>query len=424
MKKIFSLLIALVLINECQGQAISDKSAEKNIYNFSFNLIKKNNNTTSDLLDSVLYYYFDTLNFDWVCNGKLYYNYNLNICTIIGKSFNGFIWENTIRVTKTFDIFNNEIVNVIELWDGVFWVKYNQDLYTYDGNHNHLTNTHQVWNNGGWENSTKSIMTYNNLQKIESSESSNWVLGAWVYQRKNIYSYVGNNLMNRLDYVWNGLNWDWSTQSISSFDINNNLISCLNQQWINNSWQNLIQSFIGYDVNNKIVSSISQTWYLNTWLNTTKRVYGYDSLGNKNLEVLLAWTSIAWDTLNSRYNFYDLNTNLILSNVIEYSNNYVINRGIDSLFYSSKIQGVQYQDKNILVQVSPNPFNESIFVLNKSNNGNLTYKLMDAQGKIVMSGLTESISYRINTTDLSSGVYFFTLFNESNQTQMIYKLVK
>ena len=79
---------------------------------------------------------------------------------------------------------------------------------------------------------------------------------------------------------------------------------------------------------------------------------------------------------------------------------------------------------NANVQVSPNPFNESIVVLNKSNNGNLMYKLMDAQGKIVMSGLTDSDAYRINTTELSSGVYFLTLINESNQAQLIYKLVK
>ena len=79
---------------------------------------------------------------------------------------------------------------------------------------------------------------------------------------------------------------------------------------------------------------------------------------------------------------------------------------------------------NTNVQVSPNPFNESIVILNKSNNGNLMYKLMDAQGKIVMSGSTDSDSYRINTIELSSGVYFLTLINKSNQTQIIYKLVK
>ena len=76
------------------------------------------------------------------------------------------------------------------------------------------------------------------------------------------------------------------------------------------------------------------------------------------------------------------------------------------------------------VQVSPNPFNESIVVLNKSNSESLSFKLMDARGKLTLSGSTNGDAYMISTSELSSGVYFLTLINEANQAQLIYKLVK
>jgi hypothetical protein len=76
------------------------------------------------------------------------------------------------------------------------------------------------------------------------------------------------------------------------------------------------------------------------------------------------------------------------------------------------------------VVVTPNPFNESIVILNKSNTSALHYKLIDAQGKLIFEGEMDNDSYRIDTSNLSHGVYFLTITNQVDSSNLIYKLVK
>jgi hypothetical protein len=76
------------------------------------------------------------------------------------------------------------------------------------------------------------------------------------------------------------------------------------------------------------------------------------------------------------------------------------------------------------VVVTPNPFNESIVILNKSNLNVLHYRLIDAQGKLVFEGDMDNDSYRIDASKLANGVYFLTITNQLDSSNLIYKLVK
>jgi hypothetical protein len=75
------------------------------------------------------------------------------------------------------------------------------------------------------------------------------------------------------------------------------------------------------------------------------------------------------------------------------------------------------QDQQVNYTIYPNPAKEIIYVKSEiSNNGPTTIELSNILGDTILSELVISNNYTINTTNLTSGVYFITLSNQEKKS--------
>jgi hypothetical protein len=73
------------------------------------------------------------------------------------------------------------------------------------------------------------------------------------------------------------------------------------------------------------------------------------------------------------------------------------------------------------LNIYPNPFDNSLRIKNTSNTS-LEIKIVDVSGKIIMTQISDSELVELNTTELSSGIYFLTISN--GELVSNYKIVK
>lgn len=88
----------------------------------------------------------------------------------------------------------------------------------------------------------------------------------------------------------------------------------------------------------------------------------------------------------------------------------IVVTGIESL-------GTAFAD----LKVYPNPFNDQVLIQTKATE-NLSYEVMNVNGSLLLSGISNGAETVINTEQLPSGIYFLRLKSESNQS--VIKLIK
>lgn len=74
------------------------------------------------------------------------------------------------------------------------------------------------------------------------------------------------------------------------------------------------------------------------------------------------------------------------------------------------------------ISIHPNPFSNQI-ILNVSEGKDLSYKLIDASGRLVIKGQCKGPQTTVDVSPLPSGTYQMVLFNVDQQI-LVYKLIK
>ena len=77
-------------------------------------------------------------------------------------------------------------------------------------------------------------------------------------------------------------------------------------------------------------------------------------------------------------------------------------------------------DKNASIKISPNPVNGNVLSITAANtlSGNMTYKIYDNLGRLVMDGkLVNNGVTKADVTALTAGVYFVEIADEENRLE-------
>lgn len=93
----------------------------------------------------------------------------------------------------------------------------------------------------------------------------------------------------------------------------------------------------------------------------------------------------------------------------------------DTLNYEVMLGLADINAKNPF-EIYPNPTDDKIFIINE-NNTNLSYEIISSSGKMVLQGDVKSSKVQINLTELSSGMYYIKITEQSTNTEYLQKII-
>jgi len=294
-----------------------------------------------DALDSLHYWAWDTIMFEWQLVMRTFYttDANNNILTQLSFGWDGTQWINQDLNTYTFDKNNNLVNDLYQTWNGTNWENIIQTIYTFDANDDEISEVRQNWDGTGWVNSLGQFYTYDKNHNLLSNVQSHWLGTEWqgVFQR--IYTYDENN-RRILQLVQNWISgWVNNQQIISTYDANDDLDMDFNQRWVVDHWEDnyrnlydfnanhyrtLIlrqnpagdsiwiddyQYIYAYDLDNNLISLLSQTYANNVWTNGDRFSGTYDSRQNRITEVYQLWET-EWINYDSIHFYYTIATGI------------------------------------------------------------------------------------------------------------------
>lgn len=79
---------------------------------------------------------------------------------------------------------------------------------------------------------------------------------------------------------------------------------------------------------------------------------------------------------------------------------------------------------NLELEASPNPAREYSNINISGAEKNLKYSLLDISGRLLRQGNIPGNMYRLNTANLASGTYSFTIYNETGKKSILINVIK
>ncbi len=151
--------------------------------------------------------------------------------------------------------------SISQQWNGSIWENSNKITSTFDANNNLITMLSQDWNGSSWVNSGKSVATYDVHNNMKAYTYQYWAGTAWINSDKGAYTYDANgNCTSEIIQMWYGLTWANSSKNSSIYDSNNNLTSSLSEIWDGTKWSKQFHTKQTYDVNGFVTMSTSGNW--------------------------------------------------------------------------------------------------------------------------------------------------------------------
>jgi len=413
MKKFYSYLIALFMVNDAMAQGL--------IPEFSINALAKSKHPTSRLNE----------NFQDGLHNKEIKMLDLDSKMNLGKiikpqtqkpkdfiqiydSIYSWVWDSismgwTIdskTINFIYDANHNELSELYQTWDGNAWVNSMKYTYAYDASNNETSQLVRSWNGSAWENYKQYSYTYDASNNLINSIWQNWNGSAWVNYRHNAYAYdANNNLISELNQYWNSSAWENAEQYSYIYDANNNMTSRLYQTWNGVIWEDSYKNTYTYDANYNLKSDLSQTWNGSIWVNSGQYTYIYDANNNITSELDQSWDGSAWVNYMKYTHTYDAN-NFTKSFSFKYWNSTgtQITSGDSSYYYFHKVLGINdlvVSDANITIY--PNPGYGKFTI--SSNSSISTIEIYNLLGERIYSDYNLSRQASIELSSPCSGVY-------------------
>lgn len=250
--------------------------------------------------------------------GKIIYTYD-SYGNIVGTSAYIFETDNTwylyLRTFAEYDSVNNNVMLLIQEYDGTNWLNYERYLYDYDSEGNNIERIEEIWMNESWVKQYRITYTYNSNNDTTTIIYQNGSSNNWVNGTKISFTYdINGNKVAELRQVWIDVNWRNVTKRIYSYNDDNNVDYYVDQEWQDNDWLNTSKSSFLYvnipSVGKAVSSSFYYQWNDGSWDIKWRNYYKYNSDGQKNSVLKKVWDGTEWvDTLQFSYE-YDQNGNL------------------------------------------------------------------------------------------------------------------
>lgn len=351
--------------------------------------------------------------------------------TIITEKWVNGNWQNTNRITNSYDGNNYLIGDLTQNWDelSTSWVILFQSIYTNNPNGTVSEQLSQSWNGLTlqWNNLMRKTYTYNSSNKVLTIVTEQWLGGGWVNPTRITKTYDNNGyLINELSEAWDVNTWVNSTQSIYTNNLNGTVNQVTSQLWDGiSSWINTSRNTLTYNGSGKVLTDLKETWLL-SWQNNILTTNTWDVNGYLTAETDQTWDNLSTTWTDGSRSDYTNDTDgkplQIVSQSKDTESGTWINTDRITFSYSvpTDIPGSGYVNAESFI-IYPNPAKDRLNIRANIDPG-LTYFSIEAQnGRSLLSGKLSDTETSIDLTGLPNGVYILRLRNNEHY---VYKFIK
>ncbi len=353
-----------------------------------------------------------TENVGWLANTQNLYFYDEqnNLLQDLTQRFVNEEWQDNSRVNYTFDKTNMLVQEEVQIWSPTSssWSNLEKKEYSYNQDGEKYIDYNYSWsNNDGWEYTTSSTYTYDDVEKTFIVTNQKFVdsISTWINTTKTSTTFNDdNNPVISVTEKWNEMN-NWYRNSSKSeyiYDESGFLIEDNYYTWLYN-WSNDTKNIYTNNIQGIHTEQLIQKYIDSVWADSEKYIYGYDTENRIISQLLLKWSNSRWDS-TEKQTFYYGEPNIL--GVIDLGN------WILSLY--------NY----------PNPVvNNTTISLELTHPSYIDLRLHNNSGieiKTISKGFfPEGVHhFEINTNNLPSGIYYYTLSMDKDKKTMKMIIVK
>jgi uncharacterized Zn ribbon protein len=344
------------------------------------------------------------------------------------------------RLTQTFDIQGNALIQLTEQWQTNAWVNDFKFTLAYDTNGNMLTRLIQNWQTNEWANQMKYTYTYDGNGNVLTYLMEQWQNNAWVNFWKAAYTYDANgNLLTFILQQWENNAWVNYFKDTYTYDANGNMLTDLWENWQNNTWVNMWRWIYTYNTNGKMLTELFEEWQSNSWVNHSRNTYTYESNGNLLTDLYEEWQSNAWVNHSRNTYIYDANGNSVTGKYEEWqSGNWDPGEGLlylysqkQTIFSISSVYRYEASYVSFITGIAESvPMNNSLSVFPNHSSAQINiviptkgrFSILNLSGQQLLQQTITEPTTTIDISILPNGVYLVKVAGE-NGVQVV-KFVK
>jgi hypothetical protein len=154
----------------------------------------------------------------------------------LSQTWSGSVWTNSTKDSITFDTHNNVINAIFQYWSGSAWVnsQINTSTYTYNTGNLETSGKWNTWTTTGSSSGRDSIIYDVNNNQIRYLGQM-WNGSKWLNIEKDTMTYdANNNQLSQLQQNWSGSSWVNNWKFTSTYDINNLTLTYVRKHYDNN----------------------------------------------------------------------------------------------------------------------------------------------------------------------------------------------
>ena len=198
-------------------------------------------------------------------------------------------------------------------WDGMDWVDIQQIIYEYNQDFEIIYTKMQLWDNDGWENKSDETVLYpNSLEKVTIDRRWDEVELLW----ENLYRETqttneGGTASITIDDIWSDEMWEPRYLVGREYNEDNLEIRRFHKDWDGTNWVYDRQYITTYSSGINYIS-VFQEWTDQIWVNKNRNIRDFTSGGNVLNIFTEYWSEDTeeWIRQQRYYYFYDLFTDL------------------------------------------------------------------------------------------------------------------
>ena len=340
-------------------------------------------------------------------------------------------WNNSMKLTNTFDANGNIITESSESWDNVAKVWSNETKTTHTLNSNSTINYSmtQSWNpdQNMWEDMQKTVYTYDAsknvlTQKVQMFFGTDWMDFSLTTNTYNANNQMIKNLSQNYDFM--AMQWQNFSQTNYTFNTDGTENQTTSQFWNSDPglWENVLRLTNAYLSGKKISSMVIENYSDGSWVNFMKSAITYNADGTMKESMGQEWDVASGTWIDSGKEFYtiypDGSVNQVLTTLWNASLSQWENDSRITYTYNSTFVHQTETDQLI---VFPNPFADVISIEGNSL-AEMNIQLYNANGQLIRIFDQSEQLAPVNLSGLKSGVYLLKV--TSPESEKVIKLLK
>lgn len=352
--------------------------------------------------------------------------YSQKVQTITSEDWKSGGWVNSLKYIYSYDsdVFLRNVLT--QKWNTISsnWFDMNQQVYTNDMNGlvqqailQSRDTAMAIWNS-----TQRQTSSYNNKYLVDTLVNENYNAGNWKQSSRLYYNYdTSGYLVDRISQNWNAplSRWDNYTRVNYTYNSSGLQLEYTSENWdvSTSTWKPSRHASYTYNSANKVSTFIVVSAILGDSTKFSKQINTYDSIGYLTNGLYQNWNidSSTWRN-SSQINYTNLSDGSIhqtISQLWDNATNDWINAQRTMYTYTIPMSILDVND--LLFTLYPNP-SKNVLNITLGNDENAVVKVLDMQGKVLISTPAFVSSTSLNISELSSGLHILHLQQGSKIT--------